>query len=147
MQVELISSGFFACTLQIWYGLPDERTYRLTSFFCKIFRANKCDLLKASYVHRFHQPKKITVGAEITRRFSTKENTFTVAGSCKVDKTTTLKVKVNNHGKLDTLLLHKIRRKFSLSISSEFDTKALDKVPRIGLALALNPHALNGFLA
>ncbi|KAK0581306.1 hypothetical protein LWI29_012358 [Acer saccharum] len=102
-----------------------------------IILANKCNLLKASYVHRFHQPVKITVGAEITRRFSTKENTFTVTGSCKVDQMTTLTARVNNHGKLNTLLLHKIRRKFSLSISGEFDTKALDKVPRIGLALAL----------
>ncbi|TXG64118.1 hypothetical protein EZV62_011112 [Acer yangbiense] len=102
-----------------------------------IILANKCDLLKASYVHRFHQPVKIAVGAEITRRFSTKENTFTVTGSCKVDQMTILTAWVNNHGKLNTLLLHKIRHKFSLSISSEFDTKALDKVPRIGLALAL----------
>ncbi|KAK1559897.1 hypothetical protein Q3G72_019702 [Acer saccharum] len=102
-----------------------------------IILANKCDLLKASYVHRFHQPVKIAVGAEITRRYSTKETTFTVAGSCKVDQMTTLTARVNNHGKLDTLLLRKIRRKFSLSISGEFDTKALDKVPRIGLVLAL----------
>ncbi|KAL5787826.1 hypothetical protein ACOSP7_004775 [Xanthoceras sorbifolium] len=102
-----------------------------------IILANKCDLLKASYVHRFHQPMKIAVGAEITRSFSIKENTFTVAGSCKVDRMTTLKVKVNNHGKLDTLFLHKIRPKFSLSISGEFDAKALNKFPRIGLALAL----------
>ncbi|KAK2664881.1 hypothetical protein Ddye_003455 [Dipteronia dyeriana] len=98
-----------------------------------IILANKCDLLKASYVHRFHQPKKISVGAEITKRFSTKEHTFTVTGSWKVDQMTTLTARVNNCGKLDTLLLHKIRHKFSLSISGEFDTKALEKVPRIGI--------------
>ncbi|KAL5857706.1 hypothetical protein ACOSQ3_005164 [Xanthoceras sorbifolium] len=80
---------------------------------------------------------KIALEAEITRRFSTKENTFTVAASCKVDLMTTLKVNVNNHGKLDTLFLNKSRPKFSLSISGEFDTKALNKVPRIGLALTL----------
>ncbi|KAK2664877.1 hypothetical protein Ddye_003451 [Dipteronia dyeriana] len=107
------------------------------NFNASIILANKCDLLKASYVHRFHQPMKISVGAEITRRFSTKENTFTVTGSCKVDQMTTLTARANNHGKLNTILLHKIRRKFSLSISGEFNTRALDKVPRIGLALAL----------
>ncbi|KAL5788076.1 hypothetical protein ACOSP7_005025 [Xanthoceras sorbifolium] len=102
-----------------------------------IILANKGDLLKASYMHRFHQPTRIAVAAEITRRFSTKENSLTIGGSYEVDRKTTLKVKVNNHGSLNTLLLYKIRTKSSLSISGEFDTKGLDKTPRIGLAAAL----------
>lgn len=98
-------------------------------------------MLKASYVSRFQQSVK-SVGVEFTRRFSTDENTFTVAGSHKVDKMTTLKVKINNHGKFETLLSHKVKKQHSLSISSEFDVKALDKLPRIGLNLAVNPEAL-----
>ncbi|KAL5790419.1 hypothetical protein ACOSQ2_005307 [Xanthoceras sorbifolium] len=101
-----------------------------------IILANNGDLLKASYIRRFHKPKRI-VAAEITRRFSTKENNLTVGGSYEVDRKTTLKVKVNNHGRLNTLLLLRIRTKSSLSISGEFDTKGLDKTPRIGLAAAL----------
>lgn len=106
-------------------------------FICKIFRANKGDLLKASYVHHFDQPIKITVGAEITRKFSTKENTLTVGGSCEVDPMTILKVKINNQGKFNALLLHRLRTKSSLSISGEFDARALDKTPRIGLGAAI----------
>ncbi|KAJ0077806.1 hypothetical protein Patl1_37419 [Pistacia atlantica] len=102
-----------------------------------IILANQGDLLKASYVHRFNQPKEISVGAEIHRRFSKKESTFTVGGSCSVDHLTTMKMKLNNYGKLETLLSHKIRPKSCLSISGEVDLKALDRIPRTGLAVAL----------
>lgn len=77
------------------------------------------------------------MGAEIHRRFSKKESTFTVGGSCSVDHLTTVKMKLNNHGKLETLLSHKIRPKSCLSISGEVDMKALYSIPRIGLAVAL----------
>ncbi|KAJ0077993.1 hypothetical protein Patl1_37395 [Pistacia atlantica] len=102
-----------------------------------IILANQGDLLKASYVYCCNQPKEISVGAEIHRRFSKKESTFTVGGSCSVDHLTTLKMKLNNYGKLETLLSHKIRPKSCLSISGEVDLKALDRIPRIGLAVAL----------
>ncbi|KAK2664878.1 hypothetical protein Ddye_003452 [Dipteronia dyeriana] len=102
-----------------------------------VILGNKGDLLKASCMHHFDQPMKIAVAGEISRRFSTKENTLTVGGSCEVDQRTTLKVKLNNHGKLNTLLLHRFRHKSSLSVSGEFDTKGIDKTPRIGLAVAL----------
>ncbi|KAK4849464.1 hypothetical protein QYF36_025096 [Acer negundo] len=99
--------------------------------------SNKGDLLKALYMHQFDQPNKVAVAAEISRRFSTKENTLTVGGSCEVDRRTALKVKLDNHGKLNTLLLHRFRHKSYLSVSGEIDMKGLDKTPRIGLAVAL----------
>ncbi|KAK4849424.1 hypothetical protein QYF36_024625 [Acer negundo] len=102
-----------------------------------IILSNKIDFLKASYVHNFDQPTKINVAAEISRRFSTKENTLTVGGSCEVDRRTALKVKLDNHGKLNTLLLHRFRHKSYLSVSGEIDMKGLDKTPKIGLAVVL----------
>lgn len=83
--------------------------------------------------------KRTAAVAEITRRFSTNENTFTVGGAIAVDPLTTVKMRLNNHGKLGTLLQHEVIPKSVLTISSEFDTMALDKTPRFGVALALKP--------
>lgn len=76
---------------------------------------------------------------EITRKFSTNENTFTVGGSCAVDDLTLVKVKLNNHGTLAAVLQHEVIRKSLVTISSEFDTKSLDKTPKFGVAFALKP--------
>ena len=107
-----------------------------TNFF---LRGDKGDTIKASYVHHLDQLKRSTAVAEITRRCSTNENTFTVGGSYAVDALTIVKMRLNNHGSLGTLLQHEVIPKSVLTISSEFDTKALDKTPRFGVALALKP--------
>ncbi|KAA8522597.1 hypothetical protein F0562_013042 [Nyssa sinensis] len=104
-----------------------------------IILGDKGDTIRASYVHHFDQLKKSAAVGEITRRFSTNENTFTVGGSYAVDNQTLVKAKLNNHGKLGALLQHEVIPKSVLTISSEFDTKDLDKTPRFGLALALKP--------
>lgn len=76
---------------------------------------------------------------EITRKFSTNENTFTVGGSYAIDLLTVVKAKLNNHGKLGALLQHEVIPKSLVTISGEIDTKALDKNPRFGVAIALKP--------
>ncbi|KAK0581937.1 hypothetical protein LWI29_019792 [Acer saccharum] len=88
-------------------------------------------------MHQFDQPMKVIVATEISRRFSTKENTLIVGGSCEVDRRTTMKVILDNHGKLNTILLHRLRHKSYISISGEIDMKGLDKTPRICLVVAL----------
>ncbi|KAK1363726.1 mitochondrial outer membrane protein porin 2-like [Heracleum sosnowskyi] len=104
-----------------------------------IILGDKGDSIKASYVHHLDSSKKSAAVGEISRRFSTNENTFTVGGLYAVDNLTTVKAKLNNHGKLGVLLQHEVIPKSLLSLASEFDTKALDKTPRFGLALALKP--------
>ncbi|KAA3461457.1 mitochondrial outer membrane protein porin 2-like [Gossypium australe] len=104
-----------------------------------IILGDKGDSIKASYVHYMDQQKKSAAVAEISRRFSTNENTFTVGGAYAVDHLTLIKVKLNSHGRLGALLQHEVVLKSLLTISSEFDTKALEKSPRFGLALALKP--------
>ncbi|KAF8410221.1 hypothetical protein HHK36_002744 [Tetracentron sinense] len=104
-----------------------------------IILADKGDTIRASYVHHLDQLKRSSAVGEITRRFSTNENTFTVGGSCAVDPLTVVKAKLNNHGKLGALLQHELKPKSVLTISGEFDTKALEKHPRFGLVLALKP--------
>ena len=102
-------------------------------------RGDKGESIRASYVHHFDQFKKSSAAGEIARKFSTNENTFTVGGSYSLDNLTLVKAKLNNHGKLGTVLQHELIPKSILTVSSEFDTKALEKTPRFGLSLALKP--------
>jgi voltage-dependent anion channel protein 2 len=104
-----------------------------------ILLGDKGDTITASYVHHLDQLKRSAAVGEITRRFSTNENTFTVGSSFAVDPLTVVKAKLNNNGKLGALLQHELIPKSLLTISSEIDTKALDKFPRFGLAIALKP--------
>ncbi|XP_057957657.1 mitochondrial outer membrane protein porin 2 [Malania oleifera] len=104
-----------------------------------IILGDKGDTIRASYVHHLDLLKKSSAVGEITRRFSTNENTFTVGGSYAIDTLTVVKAKLNNHGKLGALLQHELIPKSVMTISGEFDTKALDKTPRFGVALALKP--------
>ncbi|XP_042507183.1 mitochondrial outer membrane protein porin 2-like [Macadamia integrifolia] len=101
--------------------------------------ADKGDTLKASYVHHLDQMNRSAGVADITRRFSLNENTFTVGGSYAVDPQTVMKARLNNHGKLGALLQHELKPKSVIIISGEFDTKTLDKNPRFGLSLSLKP--------
>lgn len=102
-------------------------------------RGDKGDTIKASYIHYLDQSKRNGAVGEITRKFSTNENTFTVGGSYAIDGLTLLKMKLNNHGSLGAVLQHEVLPKSLVTISSEFDTKSLDKTPRFGVSLALKP--------
>ena len=90
-------------------------------------------------MHHLDQLKRSSAVGEITRRFSTNENTFTVGGSIAVDHLTVVKAKLNNNGKLGALIQHEIIPKSLLTIAGEIDTKALDRIPKFGLAVALKP--------
>ncbi|GMY11903.1 mitochondrial outer membrane protein porin 2-like isoform X1 [Fagus crenata] len=104
-----------------------------------IILGDKGDSIRASYVHHLDQFKKSAAVGEITRKFSTNENTFTVGGSYAIDHLTVVKAKLNNNGKLGALLQHEVIPKSVLTVSGEVDTKALEKNPKFGLAIALRP--------
>ncbi|KAH7520296.1 hypothetical protein FEM48_Zijuj08G0129100 [Ziziphus jujuba var. spinosa] len=104
-----------------------------------IILGDKGDSIKASYLHHLDQLKKSAAVGEISRKFSTNENTFTVGGLYAIDHLTSVKAKLNNHGKLGALLQHEVISKSLLTISGEIDTKALEKNPKFGLAIALKP--------
>nr|AFK33448.1 unknown [Lotus japonicus] len=125
------SGGFTKYTAGISVTKPDASA--------SIILGDKGDSIKASYLHHLDQLKKSAAVAEITRKFSTNENTFTVGGSFAIDHLTQVRARLNNHGKLGALLQHEIIPESVLTISSEVDTKALDKNPRFGLAIALKP--------
>ena len=103
------------------------------------YRGDKGDSIKASYLHHLDESKRSAAVGEVYRKFSTNENTITVGGLYAIDHTTTVKAKLNNNGKLGALLQHEVVPKSLVTVSSEIDTKALDKHPRFGLSLALKP--------
>ncbi|KAJ7970949.1 Mitochondrial outer membrane protein porin [Quillaja saponaria] len=98
---------------------------------------DKGDTLNASYYHTVYP--LTAVGAEVTHKFSTNENTITVGTQHTLDPLTTMKARVNNTGKASALIQHEWRPKSFLTISGEVDTKAIEKSAKVGLALALKP--------
>ncbi|KAL8122896.1 hypothetical protein AgCh_011032 [Apium graveolens] len=128
---ETSSSKVTNCSLGINFTKKDA--------CASIILGDNKDTIKASYVHHLDSLKRSAAIGEISRRFSTNENTFTVGGLYAVDNLTTIKAKINNHGKLGVFLQHEVIPKSLLSLASEIDTKALDKTPRFGLALVLKP--------
>lgn len=95
--------------------------------------------MKVSYLHQLERLNGGAVVGEISRRFSTNENTLTVGCSLVVDSQTVLKAKLNNHGNLGALLQHELTSKSFLTISGAFETKDLDKNPKFGFSLLLKP--------
>lgn len=95
--------------------------------------------MNASYYHTVSPLTNTAVGAEVTHSFSTSENTLTLGAQHALDPLTTVKARINNFGKANALIQHEWRPKSLVTVSSEVDTKALDKTAKFGLALALKP--------
>ncbi|KAB2613917.1 hypothetical protein ACFX13_045863 [Malus domestica] len=100
---------------------------------------DKGDILSASYYHSVNPLSNTAVGAEVTHRFPTNENTITLGTQHALDPLTSIKARVNNFGKASALIQHEWRPKSFLTVSGEVDTKAIEKSAKIGLALALKP--------
>jgi voltage-dependent anion channel protein 2 len=113
--------------------------YIQPGFNGSLILADKGDTVKASYLHTVSPTSRTTVAAEIAHKISKNENTFTVGGLYELDILTTVKARLNNHGKVAALLQHEWRPKSLVTISGEVDTKALDKSAKLGLAIALKP--------
>ncbi|MQM03482.1 hypothetical protein Taro_036270 [Colocasia esculenta] len=114
-------------------------SFTKSDYVVAVTLADKGDTLKASYLQQLNEKQKSAAVAEITRKFSTNENTITVGGLYELDAFTTVKTRFHNNGKLGALLQHQLKPNNVLTISGEFDTKALDKQPRFGLGLAIKP--------
>ncbi|KAL0377509.1 UNVERIFIED_CONTAM: Mitochondrial outer membrane protein porin of [Sesamum radiatum] len=100
---------------------------------------DKGDTLSASYYHTVNPLTNTAVGAEVTHSFSSNENTITVGTQHSLDPLTTVKARVNNFGKASALIQHEWRPKSLITVSTEVDTKSIDKSAKFGLALALKP--------
>nr|GMC50505.1 mitochondrial outer membrane protein porin 2-like [Ipomoea batatas] len=109
------------------------------NFSVSVILAEKGDALRATYLHHLDQKKRGTVVGEMERKFSANKSTLTVGCSYAVDAHTTVKAKLNNHGKLGALVQHELKPKSSLTVSGSFDTKAMDRIPKFGVSLSFIP--------
>lgn len=108
-------------------------------FSAAILVSDKGETLKASGLYHVNPDTKTMVAAEVLHRLPTSDTTFTVGTSYALDSVTTVKTRLNNHGKLGALLQHEFRPKSTVTLSTELDTKALDKNSKVGLAVVLKP--------
>jgi len=100
---------------------------------------DKGETLKASYVHFVNPVNGSTVAAEMSHRFSSNENSFTIGSSHAVDPQTLVKTRFSDNGKVAMLCQREWRPKSLITVSAEYDSKANKAGPRLGLALALKP--------
>ncbi|OWM82103.1 mitochondrial outer membrane protein porin 2-like [Punica granatum] len=107
--------------------------------YASIILGDKGDSIRASYVHHVDKLKKSAAAGEVMRKFSTNENIVTVGGQYTIDPLTVVKGKLNNYGTLGAVLQHEIIPKSLLTISTEVNTKALERTPKFGLSIALVP--------
>lgn len=102
-------------------------------------RNEKGDLLNASYYHIVNPLFNTAVGAEVSYKLSSKDNTITAGIQHSLDPLTSVKGRVNSLGIASALIQHEWKPKSFITISGEVDTKAIDKSAKVGLALALKP--------
>ncbi|KAK7827036.1 mitochondrial outer membrane protein porin 4 [Quercus suber] len=95
--------------------------------------------IEASYVHLVNPVNGTTVGAEMSHRLNTNENSFAIGSSYALDQLTVVKTRFSDNGKVAMLCQHEWRPKSLLTLSAEYDSKASNASPKLGLALSLKP--------
>ncbi|KAL5549112.1 hypothetical protein UlMin_004343 [Ulmus minor] len=108
-------------------------------FSAALLLADKGQTLKASYIHYVDSVNGTTVAAELTHRFSSYQNNFTIGSSHSVDPFTVVKTRFSDEGKVAMLCQREWRPKSLVTFSAEYDSKAISAAPKLGLALALKP--------
>ncbi|CAN7067189.1 unnamed protein product [Brassica rapa subsp. trilocularis] len=94
-------------------------------------------LLRGTYAHTVNPTT--SVGAELIRHFSSHDNSFIIGSSYSLDPFTTVKARLSNNGKAGMVVQSEWRPKSLITLSAEYDSKAVTSSPRLGLALALKP--------
>lgn len=95
--------------------------------------------MRASYVHLVNPVNGTEVCAEMIHRLSTYENSFSIGSAHKVDPLTSVKTRFSDNGNIAMLCQREWRPKSLITFSAEYETKAKNSVPKLGLALALKP--------
>lgn len=108
-------------------------------FSASLMLADKGETLKASYIHIVNPVSGHAVAAEVAHRLDTLENSFTFGSSHNLDPTTMVKSRFTNGGKVGVLCQHEWRPKSLVTLSAEYDPKAVSAPSRVGLTLALKP--------
>ncbi|MBA0550497.1 hypothetical protein Golob_021439 [Gossypium lobatum] len=120
-------------------GLSFTNADLIASLALHVIMNEKGDSVNASYYHILNPSTNTTVGAEVTHSFSSNVNTITVGTQHVLDPLTTIKASVNSDGKASTLIQHEWRPRSLFTNFGKVDTKSNDKIPKVGLALAIKP--------
>jgi len=116
------------------------RVYILHHVINSLCRADKGQTLKTSYIHYVDRPDGFTVAAEMTHRFSSFENRFTIGSSQFIDPKTVLKTRFSDDGKAAFQCQRAWRPNSLITLSAEYDsTKIFSSSTKFGLALSLKP--------
>ncbi|XP_020246496.1 mitochondrial outer membrane protein porin 6 [Asparagus officinalis] len=108
-------------------------------FSAALMLADKGESLKASYIHLVDPISGHAVAAEMVHRFKSSENSFTFGSSHNLDPLTMVKTRFSDNGKVAVLCQHQWRPKSLVTVSAEYDPKAVTSPSRVGVALALKP--------
>ncbi|WVZ09475.1 hypothetical protein V8G54_014005 [Vigna mungo] len=115
-------------------------TFNKPDFSAALMLADKGQTLKTSYIHYVDRPDGFTVAAEMTHRFSTFENRFTIGSSQLIDPKTVLKTRFSDDGKAAFQCQRTWRPNSLITLSAEYDsTKIFSSSTKFGLALSLKP--------
>lgn len=109
--------------------------YVAQDFALSVFLLDKGDSVKASY--SYAMGGGASVGAEVLRKLSKQETTFTAGAALKIDGGATAKAKVDNHGICSMLYQQELRPKTVATLAAQFDMKTLDKNAKVGMNLAV----------
>ncbi|KAG2297285.1 hypothetical protein Bca52824_043954 [Brassica carinata] len=101
-------------------------SFNKPDFSAALMLEDKGESLRATYVHTVNPTT--SVGAELIRRFSNHANSFTIG--------LLLRGFFYNAG---MVVQREWRPKSLITLSAEYDSKAVNSSPRVGLALALKP--------
>uniref|UniRef100_A0ACD5TUB1 Uncharacterized protein n=1 Tax=Avena sativa TaxID=4498 RepID=A0ACD5TUB1_AVESA len=112
-------------------------SYNKDDISASLLLSDKGETLKASYIHMFSPTS--AVAAELTHRFKTKENYYTIGSSHALDSSTLVKTRFSNSGKTGLLCQHEWRPKSYITLSAEYDPKVVSSPARFGVAVALKP--------
>ncbi|KAI3846237.1 hypothetical protein MKX03_002803 [Papaver bracteatum] len=107
-------------------------------FSAGLVLADKGEALRASYIHAVNPATGATIAAEMTHRFSTYKNSFTIGSSYPLDPSTVIKTRYCDNGKISMLCQHEWRPKSLVTVSTEYDRNNMDPT-KFGLALTLKP--------
>lgn len=111
----------------------------LTDAIASLVLNNKGDTLTGSYYHLKSPLTNTAFGAEMTHHISTNENSLTFGVQHALDPLTLVKARISNNGKTSALIQHQFRPGSFATISSEVDTKAIEKSSKVGVSIALRP--------
>lgn len=121
----------------MWSFLIVQIIFLAFWLFC--YRMDKGKALKASYIHSVNPLNGTVVAAEMTHRFSSYQNSFTIGSSHAIDPSTRVKTRFSDNGKVAMLCQREWRPKSIITVSAEYDSKSPNASPKFGLALALKP--------